>query len=224
VQYRDSEKGECWRLKSRAGRGEPDLDWEYSCPNGSVYPLRSIALNRHAIEMEVSRLLRHRMPPEVQSITVSLREEDVEATEAVFRYTHGITGHDGLCQRLFHGHRSRIQVYVGDERRPDLEHYVARDVFNSNVHIACPSQIQSGPYVVGKRGTSREPLVLNYTAAQGTFAAIIPSDRVFVVEHETSIECITRQIALFLSQEEARGDKVKVICYEGIDKGGIAEV
>ena len=225
VQYRDIGGGrECWKLRSKPNRMETELAWEYTCPTGAVYPLRCIALNRHVIEQELSRALRHRVSSNVHQISVSLREEDVEPTEAVFRYTHGITNHNGLCQRLFHGHRSRIQVYVGDERRPDLEHYIVRDIFNTSIHIACPSQFKSGMIEPGSRGKGKENVVLSYQSNLGHFEASIPAERIFCVEGETSIEALSYAIAQFLSKEEAKGERVRVVCYEGIDKGAIAEI
>jgi 6-pyruvoyl-tetrahydropterin synthase len=219
-----NEKSEYWVMKSRPSKTVPEHAWEYRGPNGSVFPTRSVAVNRQVLEAEVVRSLRHRLPQEIATIQVALREEEADPTEAVFRYTHGIAGHEGMCQRLLHGHRSRIQVFVGEERRPDLEHYIARDVLGSNVHIATPSQFKSGAVAPGTRGKTREPVTLGYTGSQGLFEAVLPSDRVFCVERETSIECIAQELARLIKREESTGDKVKVICYEGIGKGAIAEM
>lgn len=223
VQFRGMDRGECWRLKSKVGRPAVDTEWEYKGPNGSVFPSRSVALNRQVLEQEFARSLRHRLPTEISAVVVALREEEAEPTEAVFRYTHGIAGHEGLCQRLFHGHKSRLQVFVGDERRPDLEHYIVRDVLGANVHIATPSQFKQGMVEAGTRGKSREPVILAYEGSKGYYEAMLPADRVFCVERETSIECIAAELARVVKREDNTSEKVKVICYEGCDKGAIAE-
>jgi 6-pyruvoyl-tetrahydropterin synthase len=226
VQYKGVDKGECWLMKSRPSKtlgGGGDSEWEYRSPTGTVYPSRSVAMNRQVVEQEIVRMLRHRLPQEIQTISVALREEESSATEAFIRYTHGIAGHDGACQRLFHGHRCRLQIYVGEERRPDLEHYVARDVLGTHVHIAAPSQFKAGSIPVGTRGKTREPVTLAYEGTQGAFEATLPADRVFVVEGETSIECIAREIARLVKREENTAEKVRILCYEGIDKGAVAE-
>jgi 6-pyruvoyl-tetrahydropterin synthase len=219
-----NEKSEYWLMRSRPSKAVPEHAWEYRGPTGSVFPTRSVAVNRQVLEQEVVRSLRHRLPQEIAQIHVALREEEADPTEAVFRYTHGIAGHDGMCQRLLHGHRSRIQIFVGDERRPDLEHYIARDVLGTNVHIATPAQFKSGNVAPGTRGKTREPVVLGYQGSQGRFEAVLPADRVFCVERETSIECIAQEVARLIKREEAAADKVKVICYEGVGKGAIAEI
>ncbi len=224
VQFKGMDRGERWGMKSRASKAGTELDWEYMGPNGAVFPLRCVALNRQTLEQELSRHLRHRLPTELTQVVVALREEEINPTEATFRYTHGIAGHSGMCQRLFHGHRSRLVIHVGDERRPDLEHWIARDVLGSNVHIATPSQFQHGMVEPGTRGKGKEPVVLGYEGSLGYYEAILPSERVFCVATETSIECITQEIARLVKREENTGDKVRVMCCEGVDKGSIAEL
>lgn len=223
MDFQGSDKTECWAMRSRSSKADTEVEWSYRGPNGAVFPSRAVAVNRQTLEQEVVRSLRHRLPEEITNISVSLCEEDAVATEAVFRYTHGISGHDGMCQRLLHGHRSRIQIFVGEERRPDLEHYVARDVLGGNVHIATPSQFKVGMIEPGCRGKTREPVTLGYHASMGVFEAVLPADRVFCVETETSIECVAREIAKLVKREENTGEKVRVLCYEGISKGAVAE-
>jgi 6-pyruvoyl-tetrahydropterin synthase len=225
VVFKGQSRGECWVMRSRNGKGVAEQEWSYISPPGAVFPSRSVALNRQVLEQEIVRSLRHRLPQEILNITAILREEDAVATEAVFRYTHGIAHHTGMCQRLFHGHKSRIQCYVGDERRPDYEHYLVRDILGSHVHIATPSQYKSGAVIpVSYRGKTKDPITLSYEGSQGYFEATLPSDRVFMVDEETSIECIARELARVVKREEATTDKVKIICFEGIDKGAIAEI
>lgn len=224
VTFKGMDRGECWSMRSRMSKIDGESDWEYQSPAGAVFPTRTVALSRQILEQELVRSLRHRLPHEITQLTVALREEDVEPTEAVLRYTHGIAGHDGMCQRLFHGHRCRIQIFVGEERRPDLEHYVTRDVLGGHVHMATPSQFKVGMIEPGTRGKTKESITLAYEAALGYFEATMPADRVFSVTSETSIECIAQEIARLVKREENTSEKVRVVCYEGIDKGSVAEV
>jgi len=167
-------------------------------------------------------LLRHRLPSSILGVKTKLREEVADPTEAFFRYTHGIQCHDGLCQRLFHGHKSRIEIYVGDERRPDLEHFICRELFGTEIHIASPAQIKSGSIEPGTRGTEKQEVRLEYTASQGRFEAILPADRVFVVQDETSIECIAKELAGVVRERIGGMERIQVRCYEGINKGAVA--
>ena len=224
MEFRGSEKSESWQMRSRPTKTGCEAEWGYQSPTGAVFPTRSVAVNRQVLEQEIVKSLRHRLPQEIRSITVALREEDAGPTEAVVRYTHGIARHEGLCQRLFHGHRCRLQIYVGDERRPDLEHYVARDVLGANVHMTTPSQILRGEIEPGSRGKPGETVTLGYVASQGTFEATLPADRVFCVAQETSSECIAQELARLVKREENTTERVRVVCYEGVDKGAVAEL
>ena len=221
VQYGESELGERWILKSRARGESKETKWEYLCPKGAVFPVHSVSLKTNVIETEFSRILRHRLPSTVMGLSVKLRDEAIAPTEASYRYTHGIQGHNGLCQRLFHGHRSRVEVFIGDERRPDLEHYLAREIFNSNIHIASLNQIKAGQGEVGHRGSTDSPVTLSFAGTLGSYEATLPANRLFFVESETSIEAIARELARVVKRDEKTQDVVKVIAYEGIDKGAI---
>jgi len=224
VQYSETANGEQWRFHAKARMSKTDCTWDYQCPKGAVFPIRAIALRTAIVEQEISRLLRHRLPESIRQISIKLREEKTKPTEATYRYTHGIKGHSGLCQRLFHGHKSRIEVHIGDERRPDLEHFVAREVFGANVHIATPDQVKSGRGEIGVRSKSDEPITLAFAGSLGSYEATLPANRIFFVERETSVECIARQVALLIKREEAPKERVRIVCFEGINKGAVAEV
>ncbi len=224
VQFMDSENGESWRMRCRPRNGAGEQFWDYECPKGAVLPIRSVSIKASVVEQEVAKILRHRLSERVRNISINLREEKTESTEATYRYTHGIRGHEGLCQRLLHGHRSKIEVFIGDERRPDLEHFVAREVFGSNVHIATPDQIISGNGEIGQRGKTDEPVTLAYRGSLGPYRLVLPASRIFFVDKETSIERITLEVAKLLKREENPREKLKVLCYEGINKGAAAEL
>ena len=222
VQYSEFDNGERWTLKSRARGDDKDARWDYISPKGSVFPVHSVALKNTNIEQEFARILKHRLPSTVHQLVVKLREEQIAPTEASFRYTHGISNHNGLCQRLFHGHRSRMEIFIGEERRPDLEHFVVREILGNNVHIATLGQIKSGNGEIGHRSKNDDPITLAYSGSLGNFEATLPSNRVFFVEDETSIESIAREVARLIKREERPRDRIKAVCYEGIDKGAEA--
>jgi 6-pyruvoyl-tetrahydropterin synthase len=224
VQFSDSANGESWRMRCRPRNSQSDHIWDYQCPKGAVLPIRAVGIKASVVEQEVARILRHRLSERVRNISINLREEKTDSTEATYRYTHGITGHDGLCQRLLHGHRSKIEIFIGEERRPDLEHYIVREVFGSSVHIATPDQIESGNGEIGQRGKTDAHMTLAYKGSLGAYRLTLPSSRVFLVERETSIECISTVIAQVLKREENPRDRLRVICYEGINKGAVAEI
>lgn len=225
VEYQDSPEGETWRLLSQESRNSQPLVWQYTCPKGGVFPIRALYLDKESITHEITKSLRHRLPSHIREMRVTLREEDLDPTEAYFRYTHGIPSHEGQCQQLFHGHKSRIEIYLNDKRRPDLEHFVASDILGHSVHITNSQQIVSDPIEAGVRPEPGEsPVNIKYKSSCGTFSAQIPRHKVFAVEGETSIESITRQIAIVLRTKLEPQSNLRVRCFEGIDKGAEYQV
>ena len=221
VHYTETPEGERWQLHAKARMSQTDYKWEYICPKGAVFPVRSVALRPQVIEQEFTKLLRHRLPASIHGLNIKLREEAIEPTAAFYRYTHGISNDGGLCQRLFHGHRNRVEVYLGAERRPDHEQFIARELLGSNVHVATPAQVKSGNFTVGRRGAPDQTMVLTNHGNLGTFEATLPADRVFIVEMESTVECVARQLLKVLREREMSREKLRVICYEGINKGAI---
>lgn len=211
VQFELNQTNESWSLTTDHNKEV----WNYSCPKGAVYPIRAHRITRDLIASECSKQIRHRLPEAIEKVQVTLRSEE-SSDDTFFCYTHGITGHQGLCQRLFHGHRSKIDVFVNEVKRPDLEKYIAKDLFKSHVHIASRDQILD-------RGSEEADSVhITYTSNAGTFTGEIPSHRVFLVPHFTSIESISNHLAQHLKEHLGTTDMVRVHCYEGIGKGAIA--
>lgn len=222
VQYTEIPNGEHWTLESRSKVGSAPIKWEYTCPKGAVYPIRCLSLTPSVIEQELGRLLKHRLPGTITDIRVKLRSEVISPTEAVFRYTHGIAGHQGLCQRLFHGHRSRIEIYVGEDRRADLEHFVVGEIFAATVHFATPEQLKNtAPWPLSTRGPAGQTVSLDFKGTLGQYSANLPADHVFLVDQETSIECVSRSIAQAVRKKLPKAEVIRAVCYEGIGKGGV---
>ena len=216
VKYQDSHSGsESWQFRVKSRITGADTTWEYTCPKGAVYPIRAVKITPKVLEQECTRIFRHRLPEHIDQIEVILRKENDDLHASYFRYTHGITKHDGLCQRTFHGHRSKIEVFVGHERRLDLEQYLAREVLGSMIHIAGKDQTTE-PMDSKVEG---HEVRLAYNGTHGEFKATIPSRNVFFVDNETSVESLTKKLAEVVAVKERSDSRIKVICYEGIGKG-----
>jgi 6-pyruvoyl-tetrahydropterin synthase len=220
VQFQDTKDGELWKFHTQSQLTGDRSYWEYKCPKGAVFPLRAISITDTLIERECARIIRHRLPEEILSVKVQLREELADSTAVFFRYTHGITNHKGLCQRPFHGHRSILEVHVDNKRRHDLEEYAATTLLKKSVHIASTSQL------VEKKPSSKnaENVHISFKGKLGKYEASIPSNRVLLVKNRTSVEIISQHIAQHLAKKVKNGGVLKVVCYEGIGKGAISEI
>ena len=90
-------------------------------PRSSVLPLLEID------EVAVARLLQEQltegMPPNVARLRVTLRPETIDG--AYYHYVHGLKKHQGQCQRIAHGHRSRLEITVDGARDTAMEQEIA---------------------------------------------------------------------------------------------------
>lgn len=198
--------------------------WSYRCPSQAIYFVSASSVTADSVARAIEQEMKHHLPRTVKSLQVSLREEMTGQNEGVFRYTHGLPGHEGACQRLFHGHRSKIEIYENNVRSERLEKIIAEDLLRSQMHIISPDQLISGNLVQFKTGNRGEFIEMNYSGSQGRFKAKIPAHRCMLFQHSTSIESISQNILSYLlnhSDISPNGSLI-VRCFEGINKGGEA--
>ncbi|MDB2447205.1 6-carboxytetrahydropterin synthase [bacterium] len=199
----------------------PESTWKYKAPKQAIYTVEDATVNAETVSREAEKVILKDLPDTVVSVKVRLYEEEVTDGSSIFRYTHGLPHHKGLCQRLFHGHRSKIVVLKNDVKCLESEELIANSWFNKNVHIAEPGQFKSKPWDVYTRGSKGEYAVLSYEAEEGYFEAEIPAEKVFIVEQATSIESIAQGLCKVLKNNSPESN-FTVIPHEGINKGGIA--
>ena len=153
------------------------------------------------------------MPANVTTVRVSLREES--APGAYYHYSHGLKRHAGNCQRIAHGHRSRIEIYTDGRRNDHWERRWAerwRDIYlGSEEDLVVETQL-------GDRPAWR----FAYTAPQGEFELEIWRDRCELVPADTTVEQLAGYIAAELSRQDP-GTAFRVRAYEGVQKGAVAE-
>lgn len=195
--------------------------WKYTAPSKSIFQISAQEVTSDTISREAGNIILKDLPSTVSNIKVTLRDENISDEDSLFRYTHGLPFHDGLCQRLLHGHRSKLIIYKDDKRDTEIEKLVIENWFGKNVHIADKSQFKSECWEPYKRGPKDSYTTLSYTSAEGTFTAEIPSNFIFTVEQATSIESISQGICKALKALYPESS-FTVIPHEGINKGGIA--
>lgn len=161
----------------------------------------------------VAELLRERlaaaMPANVTGIELRLRDEPIEG--ASYCYCHGLKKHAGNCQRIAHGHRSRLEIWVDGERSPAHERRWAerwRDVY-----LGSRADLTVDP------GASRWRFV--YTADEGEFELELDAARCDLLETDSTVENIAAHIAGALKNAEPER-RFLVRAYEGVDKGAEA--
>ncbi len=141
-------------------------------------------------------------------MVIELRSE--EGAGPFYQYSHGLKKHDGNCQRIAHGHRSRIEIYRNDQRDEALEAVWAerlRDIYiGTRSHLV---EVGAGMHHY------------RYRAPQGEFELKLPAECCYLIDTESTVEQIAAHLAAEIKREHP-GDEVLVRAYEGVGKGAIA--
>ncbi|MGI9265798.1 MAG: 6-pyruvoyl trahydropterin synthase family protein [Gammaproteobacteria bacterium] len=164
------------------------------------------------VEECVAKEIESVMPGNVTGVRISLREEDIAG--AWYRYSHGLRQHDGNCQRIAHGHRSRIEIFRDGQRSEASERWLAerwRDAY-----IASRADIKT------ETTLSKKPCYhFAYSAPQGEFELILEQSHCELLHTESTVECIAEHIGSLLKERDPEACYL-VRAYEGVRKGAIA--
>lgn len=184
--------------------------FEHIAPAAALTLLDAAAVTPQALIAHLRPQLAAIVPPNVARIGLTLRHEAIEG--ASYHYTHGLQKHLGNCQRIAHGHRSRIGIFVDEQRDAALEAQWAetfRDIY-----------LATGSHVVSDDG---ERLSLAYAAPEGLFELKLPKSRSYLLGQDTdsTVEQIAEHLAARIAATRP-GQRVAVRAYEGVMKGALA--
>ena len=166
-----------------------------------------------AIEERLVEEIEAVVPDNVTGVRVSLREEDIAGSS--YHYAHGLRQHDGNCQRIAHGHRSRIEILRDGQRSEASERWLSarwRDIY-----IGCRKDVREETTLRGQACYR-----FAYSAPQGEFELILEKKRCELMEMESTVECIAAYVAELLKIRDS-SSSYQVRAYEGVRKGAIAE-
>jgi 6-pyruvoyl-tetrahydropterin synthase len=183
---------------------------EHRSPACAVSLLDAAAIDTDAVVAYLRPRLMAVLPASVAQLYLQLRPERIDG--AHYHYVHGLKKHAGLCQRIAHGHRSRIEIRVDGQRDETLERQIAdgwRDIY-----------LGTRDDVVAR---SNGRIRFAYTAAEGAYALALPEDRVDLLDTDSTVEQIAAHLAHRLAPALA-ARSVSVRAYEGVMKGAVATV
>lgn len=179
------------------------------CPPVAVLRLSTAEVDRDTLSAFLVSRLRSVVPANVSKIVVRLREETISGP--FFQYSHGLKQHDGACQRIAHGHRSRIEIEEDGVRNPALETRWAglfRDIYIGSTED------------LGYTARSRH-LNFAYVSREGRFLLELPRRCVYLIDTQSTVELIAHHVCDALKRTHP-GRKYRVKVWEGINKGAIA--
>ena len=171
----------------------------------------------HIDEATLSELASNHLKPKfehnIEKLSLHLKPERIDSP--FYHYSHGLKKHNGACQRIVHGHRSRIEIYDGrGQRSQQWEQYWAEkwhDIYvASEEDVIKRCRIQDSDYIH-----------FGYLASEGWFEWIMPASRCQMLSTDSTVECI----ATFFAEQMKTlvpNETFSIRAFEGINKGAIA--
>lgn len=192
-------------LTYRFGNGE---ELVHGSPAGAVTLLDADAVTTGALVAWLERHVMQAVPRNVTRVEIALRHEDT--VPAHYHYAHGLKKHDGNCQRIAHGHRSRIMVWKNGQRSEADERAIAAEM--DYAYLASRED---------KVGEDASNTQFAYRSDQGHFTLSYPTARCRFLTTDTTVECIAQHLAHRLNNA-GESATYTVRAYEGVHKGAVA--
>lgn len=192
------------------------------CPADAFAFIDSDVVSIETVTDYLKAVIKRELPVNVDGLQLSLRPENIDGF--YYHYTHGLKKHDGNCQRIAHGHRSKIQIKLENIRQPVLEKQWS-DTWQ-DIYLGTTEDIGSHASLklsdAAKKNTSDSSHTsYSYIADQGLFELIVPNTENFVIETDSTVECIADYLATTIKASHP-DKKVEVRAFEGVGKGAIA--
>lgn len=178
-------------------------------------------IDSNKVEMDnviahLASVIKPQLPENVKKVELSLRTEEINGF--FYHYTHGLKKHDGNCQRIAHGHRSKIQVFENGMKSPRIEKVLATQW--EDIYIATlEDQVEASDLEFIDKTDSQ--VAFKYESSQGHFELAMEQSVVYTMPVDTTVELIAQYLADKLKKQNPEND-YKVVAYEGVAKGAIA--
>jgi 6-pyruvoyl-tetrahydropterin synthase len=182
---------------------------QHTSPTSALCLIDSKRISRKTITKFVSNGLKAVLPRNIEEINVSLRKE--VGIAQFYTYSHGLKKHDGNCQRIAHGHRSRIEIWKNGRRNRKLENKLAS--LWQDIYLGTSEDVSE---------YAHDRIQFDYRTDQGSFSLQMPEERVHLMECDSTVECIAEHVLDILELESPNAN-FKVRAFEGIGKGAIAQ-
>ena len=152
----------------------------------------------------ISRLKAH-FPDTIDQLSLDFTPEDIKGD--FYHYSHGLKKHAGNCQRIAHGHRSRLQVWLNGERDANEEKYWS-DLW-ADIYIGTQEDLIS---------ENDDLLSFAYTSEQGDFALTLHREHCYMLDTDSTVELIADHLAKEIKKRHPEKN-VRVRAFEGVNKG-----
>ncbi len=183
----------------------------HTSPHQAVFLIEAKEVTPESIAQVIQQQIKKILPDNVSKLNINLRSEKIDGH--YYHYSHGLKKHFGDCQRIAHGHRSKIEIWENGVFSESHTLNIAK--LWQDIYLATKEDIKSTTVI-----DNHEYLNFEYHANQGLFQLTIPKHRCFLIETDTTVELIADFLARYLKQKQPKSE-FKVKAYEGVDKGAI---
>lgn len=161
----------------------------------------------------ITQLKKH-FPDSIATLELHFTCEAIDG--AFYHYSHGLKKHLGNCQRIAHGHRSRIDIWENGEKSPFLEvHWAERW---RDIYLGTHEDIFSEPI-----HNEHAYYHFAYQAQQGPFELTLPQRCCALMTTDTTVELIAQHLAQTIKALRPNS-QIRVKAFEGIHKGAMIEL
>ena len=181
-----------------------------SAPDEAFCFIEAEEISFQSVSRWLESQLNDTIPGDINKLKMNLSTELIGG--AFYHYSHGLKKHDGNCQRIAHGHRSKIEIYIDGTRQPELEKSWAKNW--KDIYVGTKEDLHNTKNIEGVDHNHYQ-----YETMQGKFSLTLPTSACYDIDTDTTVEQISNHIAnAFLES----GHSVTVKAYEGIGKGAIS--
>ena len=170
--------------------------------------------------------LRTILPNTIQSIELNFTTENTPGH--YYHYSHGLRKHNGNCQRIAHGHRSTLEIYIDHERKDTLEQLSGLNAGETSIfkYLAQQKKTLLTLFTINANPITTLNILTqqHHTLFLSEFELKIPVDRCELLQKESTVEHIADYIFLKLQQIKQQFPKrsLCVKAFEGYKKGAVA--
>ena len=195
------------------------------CPDEAYAFLDTDKIDIESVEEYLQLIIKNELPANIQGLKLSLRAEQIDT--AYYHYSHGLKKHDGNCQRIVHGHRSKIMIEQDGKRNELLENQWSQrwqDIYLGTEEDILDSTLLNLSEKANQlisNGKCKNHIGFGYNANQGRFELLMPRFECEVINTDSTVECLAQFIANQLQQKKP-DSQFKVTAFEGVGKGAIA--
>ncbi len=196
---------------------EDETDYSIDCtaPSEAITLIDSDIVTPESVATWCIDQLRALLPDTIGNIQLTFTPEHI--ADHSYHYSHGLKKHNGNCQRIAHGHRSKILITQNGETSAKWQSYWAKRW--SDIYIGSNEDVVNAQELSFPMLNMQPVYCFKYEASQGMFEMAIAQQVCELIDYDSTVECLAQHI---LEQTQRQtSDSLTVMAFEGVGKGAI---